>query len=193
MVVLGPKDQYLSFWNLPSIFLRTTLEPWFFARLLAYSSASALVLNSLVAFFPLSMVTAHLRSSARYVTYCFLAGAFFSAAGFFSAGFFAAVFAAAGFFSAGFLGAAVFAAAVFFSAGFFAAAVLAAGFFSAGFFSVFYAAVFSGFESLGIFFLSAISSPPYLVSLWRVCFLQNLQYLFISSLSGVFFLFFIVL
>ena len=33
----------------------------------------------------------------------------------------------------------------------------------------------------------------YLVSLWRVCFLQNLQYLFISRRSGSFFLFFIVL
>ena len=35
--------------------------------------------------------------------------------------------------------------------------------------------------------------PPYLVSLCGVCFLQNLQYLFISILSGSFFLFFLVL
>ena len=47
---------------------------------------------------------------------------------------------------------------------------------------------------------SVVSLPCYLplitryfVSLCRVCFLQNLQYLFISSLSGSFFLFFIVL
>lgn len=35
--------------------------------------------------------------------------------------------------------------------------------------------------------------PTYFVSLWRVCFLQKRQYLFISSLSGVFFLFLTVL
>jgi hypothetical protein len=44
------------------------------------------------------------------------------------------------------------------------------------------------------FFLSsAILLPPYFVSLWRVCFLQNLQYFFISNLSGLFFFSFIVL
>ena len=42
------------------------------------------------------------------------------------------------------------------------------------------------------FFAITVLLPAYFVSLWRVCFLQNLQYLFISNLSGVFFLFFIV-
>lgn len=36
------------------------------------------------------------------------------------------------------------------------------------------------------------SSFPYFVSLWSVCLRQNLQYFFISSLSGSFFLFFLV-
>ena len=36
------------------------------------------------------------------------------------------------------------------------------------------------------------SSFPYFVSLWSVCLRQNLQYFFISSLSGSFFLFFMV-
>ena len=36
------------------------------------------------------------------------------------------------------------------------------------------------------------SSFPYFVSLWSVCLRQNLQYFFISSLSGSFFLFFSV-
>ena len=42
-------------------------------------------------------------------------------------------------------------------------------------------------------FVSHIFTSAYLVSLWRVCFLQKGQYLFISNLSGEFFLFFIVL
>src|SRR5712692_3931648 len=40
---------------------------------------------------------------------------------------------------------------------------------------------------------SAIRNPPYLDSLWLVCFRQNRQYLLISSRSVVFFLFFVVL
>ena len=46
----------------------------------------------------------------------------------------------------------------------------------------------------GFFSVPAIFvSPPYLVSLWTVCFRQKRQYFFISSLSGSFFLFFLVL
>jgi len=40
---------------------------------------------------------------------------------------------------------------------------------------------------------SATALHHYFVSLWTVCFWQNLQYFFISILSGSFFLFFIVL
>ena len=51
------------------------------------------------------------------------------------------------------------------------------------------------FASAILLYSLSVNKPKYyyFVSLCVVCFLQNLQYLFISSLSGSFFLFFIVL
>ena len=46
-----------------------------------------------------------------------------------------------------------------------------------------------GFLVVAVFAAPFISSPYYLLSLCRVCFLQNGQYFISSILSGVFFLF----